>query len=131
MQSWATGVMDVLPNRPEVIYSGATTRAIVINLPAGERLSEHQVHEHTWLILTEGQLEIVDPHDGTIAAGPGQVMHWDPNQRHEVRAIDDSRILILLTPWPGEGHPSERARANPAAICGSSRPPAPGHGLGI
>jgi quercetin dioxygenase-like cupin family protein len=111
--------MDVLPNRPEVIYSGATTRAIVINLPAGERLSEHQVHEHTWLVLTAGQLEIVDSHDGTITAGPGHVMHWDPNQRHEVRAIGDSRILMLLTPWPGEGHPSERARANPEAICGS------------
>jgi quercetin dioxygenase-like cupin family protein len=33
---------------------------------------------------------------------------FDPNERHEVRATDDSRLLLVLSPWPGEGHPSQR-----------------------
>lgn len=71
MQHWTIGAVDVLPQHPEVIFSGATARAILINLPAGDRLSEHQVHEHTWLVLTEGQLEIIDPEDGTISGSSG------------------------------------------------------------
>lgn len=118
MQSWAVGALDVLPHHPEVIYSGATGRAILVNLPAGERLTEHQVHEHTWLVLTEGQLEIIDLDDGTVTGGPGLLIHWDPNERREVHAIRDSRFLLLLAPWPGDGHPSERARAHPDAIPG-------------
>jgi hypothetical protein len=23
-----------------------------------------------------------------------------------VQAVDDSRILLVLSPWPGDGHPS-------------------------
>ena len=36
-------------------------------------------------------------------------MIYDPTERHEVRAISDARLLLLLAPWPGEGHPSQRA----------------------
>ena len=41
---------------------------------------------------------------------PGQrLLSFDPNERHEVRAKSDSRLLLLLAPWPGEGHPSRAA----------------------
>ncbi len=116
MQSWSVGAADVLPHHPEVVYSGPTGRAILVNLPAGERMVEHQVHEHTWLVLTAGKLELADPDDGNLTGGPGLLIHWDPNERHEVRAIEDSRFLLLLAPWPGDGHPSERARAHPDAL---------------
>ena len=33
---------------------------------------------------------------------------FDPNERHEVRAVEDSRLLLVLAPWPGDGHPSLR-----------------------
>jgi hypothetical protein len=33
---------------------------------------------------------------------------WDPRERHEVRATTDSRLLLLLAPWPGDGHPGAR-----------------------
>ena len=28
-----------------------------------------------------------------------------PGERHAVVARADSRLLLLLTPWPGDGHP--------------------------
>ena len=34
---------------------------------------------------------------------------FEPKERHEVRATEDSRLLLLLSPWPGEGHPSNQS----------------------
>ena len=28
-----------------------------------------------------------------------------PGERHEVVASSKARLLLLLTPWPGKGHP--------------------------
>ena len=40
--------------------------------------------------------------------GPGFVAVFDPQERHEVRATSDARLLLVLAPWPGEGHPGAR-----------------------
>ena len=44
MESWDIASLDVQPFSPEVLASDDEGRVIVINLPAGERLQEHQVH---------------------------------------------------------------------------------------
>ena len=62
-------------------------------------LQDHEVHEHAYLVFVAGELEI--QHDGgTESAGPGYVAHWEPHERHEVRAKTDSRFLLVLAPWP-------------------------------
>ncbi len=106
MRTWKISELDVEPHQPEVLDSEAEGRAIVIELPAGERLSEHQVHERAWLIVVSGEIEL----DGAELAsgGAGLLAQFAPNERHEVRAVEDSRLLLLLSPWPGEGHPSQR-----------------------
>lgn len=116
MKTWDLAAMDVHPHRPEVVWSSGEGRAIVIDLPAGERLDQHQVHEAAWLVVTGGKVEVGDADGGVVAGGPGLLVQCDPNERHEVRAIEHSRVLLLLTPWPGDGHPSARARQNPTAI---------------
>ena len=35
-------------------------RAIAIQLLAGDALDEHQVHERAWLVVIDGQAEVVD-----------------------------------------------------------------------
>jgi redox-sensitive bicupin YhaK (pirin superfamily) len=106
MRSWDISTLDVQVHRPEVLDSEDEGRAIVIELPAGERLREHQVHERAWLLVVSGAIEI----DGaeSVSGGPGLLAIFDPNERREVRATEDSRVLLLLSPWPGEGHPSRR-----------------------
>ena len=106
MESWDVATMDVEPHRPVVLDSNGEGRAIAINLPAGERLQEHQVHERAWLIVASGAVEIEDANGGIVTGGAGFLASFEPNERHEVRAAEDTRLLLVLAPWPGVGHPS-------------------------
>jgi len=45
---------------------------------------------------------------GLLAGGPGLLAVFEPGERHEVRARSDARLLLVLAPWPGEGHPGAR-----------------------
>ncbi len=106
MQSWDIAGMDVEPHNPVVIDSQEEGRAIVIQLPAGELLNEHQVHERAWLVVVDGAIEVSEPGGEAIAGEHGFMAEWDPGERHEVKATADARLLLMLAPWPGEGHPS-------------------------
>jgi quercetin dioxygenase-like cupin family protein len=106
MQTWDLSSIDVEPHQPEVVSSDQEGRLIVINLPAGERLQEHQVHERAWLVVIAGTVEISGPDGDTVSGGPGLLASFEPNERHEVAATEDARMLLVLSPWPGEGHPS-------------------------
>jgi redox-sensitive bicupin YhaK (pirin superfamily) len=108
MRSWDITMLDVQPSSPAVLDSEAEGRAIVIHLPAGERLGEHQVHERAWLLVVSGAIEIDGPGGDAASGGPGLLAEFDPNERREVRATEDARLLLLLSPWPGEGHPRLR-----------------------
>jgi quercetin dioxygenase-like cupin family protein len=107
METWDLASLDVEPHQPAVLRSDPEARAIAINLPAGEELQEHQVHERAWLVVAGGEVE-VEQDGSTVSGGPGFIAHFNPNERHEVRAASDARILLFLAPWPGEGHPSQR-----------------------
>jgi quercetin dioxygenase-like cupin family protein len=108
MQTWDLTSLEVQPHHPEVLGSEEEGRAILIQLPAGEALDQHQVHERAVLLVVTGKIELEDAGGDTTDGGAGLLAVWDPNERHEVRAIEDSRLLLLLAPWPGVGHPSQR-----------------------
>jgi quercetin dioxygenase-like cupin family protein len=108
MQTWDLTALDVEVHQPEVLVSSQEGRAIAIQLPAGEALDEHQVHERAWLVVVDGQVEVVDLDGETVSGGAGLFAEFDPNERREVRATKNSRVLLILTPWPGVGHPSQR-----------------------
>jgi quercetin dioxygenase-like cupin family protein len=107
VDTWDVASLEVQPHRPEVLRSDDEGRVIAINLPAGEALKEHQVHERAWLVVAEGQIEVEQGGD-TVTGGPGFLAHFEPAERHEVRATTDARLILLLSPWPGDGHPSRR-----------------------
>ena len=58
MDSWDIASLDVEPHQPEVLRSDEETRVIAINLPAGEELQEHQVHERAYLLVASGEIEV-------------------------------------------------------------------------
>jgi quercetin dioxygenase-like cupin family protein len=109
MQSWEIAKLEVEPSKPQVLSSDDEGRVIALQLPAGERLSEHQVHERAWLVVISGSVELSDPGGDRVSGGAGLLAVFDPNERHEVAAVEDSRLLLVLSPWPGEGHPSNHA----------------------
>ncbi len=105
MQTWDLKTLDVQPHQPQVLVSQDEGRAIAIHLPAGEQLQEHQTHEQTWLIVADGEIEING--EESIKGGPGLMAEFAPNERREVTASSDARLLLILSPWPGKGHPSQ------------------------
>jgi quercetin dioxygenase-like cupin family protein len=107
MESWNLNEVEVEPHQPEVLDSESEGRAILINLPQGEQLQEHQVHERAWLLVVDGKVELNTTDGKSAAGGPGLLAIFDPGERHEIQAVDDSRILLVLSPWPGDGHPSQ------------------------
>jgi quercetin dioxygenase-like cupin family protein len=103
MHHWDLRAMEIEVHRPEVLQSDGEGRAIAMNLPAGERLQEHQVHERAWLLVVDGAIEIESP-DGEVVTGEtGLLAAFEPAERREVRAVEDARLLLLLAPWPGAG----------------------------
>lgn len=107
MQHFDLRSAEVEPHQPAVLHSEGEGRTILIALPAGEALQDHQVHERAWLVVADGEIEI-DGDDGAVTGGPGFLAVFDPNERHAVRARSDARLLLLLAPWPGDGHPRLR-----------------------
>lgn len=110
MEIWDIAALELEPHQPQVLHSDeGAARVIAINLPAGEELQDHEVHEHAWLHVHEGSVDL-DGDGTTRRVGAGGLAHWRPGERHAVRAVADTRLLLLLAPWPGPGHPSERPR---------------------
>lgn len=114
MDTYDIRSLGVEPHHPVVLRSDDEARAIAINLPAGEELQDHQVHERAWLVVADGEVEIANG-SATSTGGPGFAVHFEPKERHEVRARTDALLVLILAPWPGEGHPSDPARRAGAA----------------
>lgn len=108
MDSWDIRSLDIEPHHPQILRSDDESRVIVINLPGGEQLQDHQVHERAYLVVVDGEVEVQQDGKQPQSGGPGFLAHFEPNERHEVRASSDSKLLLILSPWPGEGHPSRR-----------------------
>jgi len=106
MDVWHVPTIDLEHHHPQVLRSDdGAARAVAIVLPAGDMLQEHETHEHTWLVVAAGDLEIVKD-GGSEAAGPGTLAHFSPGERRMVRATSEARLILLLAPWPGPGHPN-------------------------
>jgi quercetin dioxygenase-like cupin family protein len=105
METWDVRSLQIESHHPQVLRSDAETRAIAISLPAGEELQEHQVHERTYLVVVDGEISIAAD-GGSVSGGPGFLAHFEPNERRTIQATSDARLVLVLAPWPGEGHPS-------------------------
>ncbi len=109
MDIWNLASLGVEPRQPRILHSDeGAARVIAINLPAGEELQEHEVHEHAWLHVHSGVIS-VEQDGGAAEVAAGSLVHWRPQERHSVRATEDASLVLLLAPWPGPGHPSLRA----------------------
>ena len=108
METWDVRALDIEAHHPQVLRSDAETRAIAIHLPAGEQMAEHQVHERSYLVVVDGEISISQD-GGSMSGGAGLLAHFAPNERRTIHAVSDARLILVLAPWPGEGHPSRLA----------------------
>ena len=126
MQSWDLQSIDAEAHQPEILASAEDARTIVLCRPSGEELQEHEVHERARVVVVEGEVDVTTPAGEAVSAGPGHLFEFDPAERHTIAARSDARLLLMLTPWPGDGHPGamtleQKAEARERA---AQRPPA-------
>lgn len=105
MQNWDLKNVEAEPHQPQILASADDARTIVLSLPAGEELQEHEVHERARLVVVDGEVEILTVTGESARAGSGHLFEFEPGERHTVAARSDARLLLILTPWPGDGHP--------------------------
>src|ERR1700736_6192598 len=105
VNSWDVKALALKPRLPEILSSSDAARAIVLDLAAGEGLSDHEVHERAWLVVLDGEIQVANAAGEQARGGVGLLVEFAPGERHEVVASADARVLLLLTPWPGSGHP--------------------------
>lgn len=105
MQSWNLREIEAPggSRSPSVLLSEAEARAVLLALEPGQELGDHQVKEHAWLVVVDGSA-LIGGGDDEVEAGVGTLVHFEPDERHFVRSEGGARILLLLAPWPGEGH---------------------------
>jgi quercetin dioxygenase-like cupin family protein len=100
---------------PAVLHSQVgESRVVLIELTPGQQLSEHQVTEAALLLIVSGQVRVETAADA-VDAGAGELFRFDPAERHSVSSADGARVLLTLSPWPGEGHYRGDARASATA----------------
>jgi quercetin dioxygenase-like cupin family protein len=126
MESWDLKSVEVEPHQPEILASADDARTIILLLPASEELQEHEVHERARVIVVDGEIEVTTPAGESRAATAGHLFEFEPGERRTIAALTDARLLLILSPWPGDGHPGvlsleekaearERAAGRPGA----------------
>ncbi len=105
MNSWDLRSLRLGPRAPEVLSTTDDARAIVLEIPAGGSLDDHQVHERAWVTVVDGDVDFTTAAGESVSGGCGLIVEFAPGERHAVHARTTARLLLLLTPWPGRGHP--------------------------
>jgi quercetin dioxygenase-like cupin family protein len=105
VQHWNLTAIDAPDGTrdPVVLHSEDGARAVLIRLQPGQELGDHEVKERAWLCVVEGTVEI-EAGAERVSAGVGALATFDPQERHAIRSAGGARVLLLLAPWPGEGH---------------------------
>lgn len=105
MQRWDLLDLDAPSGTrdPVVLHSDDGARAVLIVLQPGQSLGDHQVKENTWVTVLDGEVEL-SAGGGSLNATRGTLVRFDPDERHSLTSAGGARVLLLLAPWPGDGH---------------------------
>ena len=105
MRSWRLPEIETPDGSrsPVVLHSSDEGRSVLIGLLPGQKLGDHQVKEHAILVIVDGTAQI-EAAGETLDAGVGTMVAFDPDERHIVASDSGAKILLMLAPWPGDGH---------------------------
>ena len=88
---------------PRVLFSAPECRAVALELEDGDELGDHHVRERAVVSVVGGRV-VIDASGEAVECGPGTVLTFDPGERHAVRAMEPSLLLLILAPWPAAEH---------------------------
>ena len=105
MESWDLKSVEIEAHQPRILASAGDARTILLHLPNGEELQEHEVHERARLLVVDGDVDVTTEDGDFASATSGHLFEFAPGERRTVVARSDARLLLVLSPWPGDGHP--------------------------
>jgi quercetin dioxygenase-like cupin family protein len=88
---------------PVVVAQDDGARAVLVVLSPGQELGEHQVKENAWVAVVDGTVRVTAGGESKDV-GAGQLLRFNPAERHSLATDTGARILMILTPWPAPGH---------------------------
>jgi len=78
----------------QTVHQGEGLHHLLISIVAGHALGEHESPGEATLLVLHGHIELADPiHTTTGQAGE---MLLVPNARHNLRAVQDSIVLLTI-----------------------------------
>jgi quercetin dioxygenase-like cupin family protein len=105
VQSWNLREIDTPAGirSPVVLRSDEAARAVLVALEPGQSLGDHQVKERALVSVVEGSVR-VEAGGEKIDGETGSFFSFDADERRSISTDTGARILLILAPWPGEGH---------------------------
>ncbi|HXF98702.1 MAG TPA: cupin domain-containing protein [Gaiellaceae bacterium] len=100
---------------PRVLFSHPECRAVLIDLNAGEELGDHRLHESAIVSVVSGRLA-VELDGREVECAEGTLLRFSAGETRALRALAPARVLLILAPWPGEGHFREGEEVDPERV---------------
>jgi quercetin dioxygenase-like cupin family protein len=88
---------------PVVLRSDPGARAVLIALEPGQALGDHQVKEGALISVIDGAVR-VQSGGQTVEGAAGCFFSFEPDERRSITSDGGARLLMVFSPWPGEGH---------------------------
>src|SRR6478609_1360165 len=115
MERWHIPSVDASGRRePKVLFSTPECRAVVIDLSDGDELGDHSVHERAVVEVVAGEVQVSAGGEETTCAA-GTLLTFRSG-RTACGARGGARLLLMLAPWPGDGHYRDGADADAARM---------------
>jgi quercetin dioxygenase-like cupin family protein len=105
VQSWDLRAIETPggTRSPVVLFSDEHARTVLIGLEPGQELGEHEVKEHAFVVVLDGEVQ-VEAESRFVNAEAGTLLSFEREERHAISSAAGARLLLLLAPWPGPGH---------------------------
>ena len=105
MRSWRLPEIETPDGSrsPVVLHSSDEGRAVLIGLLPGQKLGDHQVKEGALVSVVDGAVR-VESGGETIEGTAGCFFSFEPDERRSISSDTGARLLLVFSPWPGEGH---------------------------
>ena len=105
MQDWNLRAIETPggSRSPVVLRSDPGARAVLIALDPGQALGDHQVKEGALVAVIDGSVR-VESGGKTVEGTAGHFFFFDADARRSISSDAGARLLLVFSPWPGEGH---------------------------
>jgi quercetin dioxygenase-like cupin family protein len=96
---------------PRVLFTSPACRVVVVDLESGETMGDHRVRERALVQVVTGRVS-VETATETVECDAGTLLTFDPSESHTVHALDETRLLLVLAPWPAPDHYTDSETAH-------------------